>query len=74
MKFYKVYECEGYTFKWWGDCIIDVFKPIEDARKKPAPAYKQIEFYETHDDKEVGAICLDWLVEEGVIKSSGMYL
>ena len=74
MKFYTVYECEGYTFKWYGECIIEVFKPVKDSRKKPAPAYAEIEIYEEADNQVVKIRCLDWLVEEGVIKSSGMYL
>ena len=73
MKSYTVYECEGYTFKWWGGCIIDVFKPVKDARKKPAPAYTQIEFYEEEDTQTVKIVCLEWLVEEGVITGMEMY-
>ena len=74
MKFYTVYECEGYTFKWWGGCIIDVFEPVKDARKKPAPAYTQIEFYEEADNNVIKIECLEWLVEEGVITGTEMYL
>jgi len=74
MKFYTVYECEGYTFKWWGGCIIDVFEPVKDARKKPAPAYTQIEFYEEADNNVIKLECLEWLVEEGVITGTEMYL
>jgi len=74
MKFYTVYECEGYTFKWYGDCIVDVFKPVKDARKKPASAYKQIEIYEEADNQTVKVACLNWLVDEGVLTGTGMYL
>jgi hypothetical protein len=74
MKFYTVYECEGYTFKWWGGSIIDVFKPVEDARKKPAPAYAVIEHYEEADNNAIKVVCLEWLVEEGVITGMEMYL
>ena len=74
MKFYTVYECEGYTFKWWGGCIIDVFEPVKDARKKPAPAYAQIEFYEEADNNVIKLECLEWLVGEGVITGTEMYL
>ena len=74
MKFHTVYECEGYTFKWWGGCIIDVFEPVKDARKKPAPAYTQIEFYEEADNNVIKIECLEWLVEEGVITGTEMYL
>jgi hypothetical protein len=33
-----------------------------------------IEFYETYTDKEVGILCLEWLVEKCVIEDADSYL
>ena len=74
MKWHTIYECEGYTFKWWGGCIIEVFKPVKDARKKPAPAYAEIEIYEGEVNQAVKIRCLEWLVEEFIITGTEMYL
>ena len=74
MKWHTIYECEGYTFKWWGGCIIEVFKPVKDARKKPEPAYAEIEIYRQTDTQVVKIRCLEWLVEECIITGTEMYL
>jgi len=72
MKLYKVYECEGYTFKWGGGCIIDVYWDVIESGGDSQ--VDSIEFYETYTDKEVGILCLGWLVENCVIESAEVYL
>jgi|AACY02.14.fsa_nt_gi hypothetical protein len=72
MKMYKVYECEGYTFKWSGGCHVHVYwEGIESGGDSQVDS---IEFYETYTDKEVGILCLEWLVEKCVIEDADAYL
>jgi hypothetical protein len=69
MKMYKVFECEGHTFKWSGGCTINI-------RYWEGLEYKKetLEFFESYDDSEVARLCLDWLVSKGLIEDSTPYL
>ena len=72
MKMYKVFQCEDYTFKWAGGCHVHVYWDVIESGGDSH--VDRIEFYETYTDKEVGILCLEWLVEKGFIESSDEYL
>jgi hypothetical protein len=70
MKMYKVFECEGYTFKWAGGCTIKVYwEGIEGDNKVDT-----IDFYQTYTDKEVSIECLNWLEENDIIEDQEAYI
>ena len=70
MKMYKVFECEGYTFKWAGGCTINVYwDGIEGDNKVDT-----IDFYQTYTDKEVSIECLNWLEENDIIEDVEAYI
>ena len=67
---YKIFYCEGYSFKWAGGCTINVhWDDIEGDNKVDT-----IDFYQTYTDKEVSIECLNWLEENGIIEDVEAYI
>ena len=71
MKMYKIFYCEGYSFKWAGGCIINVYWETEGAGDSQVDT---IEFYQTYTDREVAILCLDWLEEKCIIEDQEAYI
>ena len=71
MKMYKIFYCEGYSFKWAGGCNINVYWETEGAGDSQVDT---IEFYQTYTDREVAILCLDWLEEKCVIEDQEAYI
>ena len=72
MKMYKIFYCEGYSFKWAGGCTINVH--WDDIESSGDSQVDTIEFYQTYTDREVAMLCLGWLEEKCVIEDQEAYI
>jgi|TARA_R110000823_G_scaffold280662_4_gene398845 hypothetical protein len=67
MKFYRVFEIEGYKFTWAGGSILNIYYPD----KETTPG--RLQWFGVRTDKEVLALCLNWLEENNLIEETELY-
>tara|TARA_R110000744_G_scaffold50270_4_gene108835 strand:- start:2286 stop:2510 length:225 start_codon:yes stop_codon:yes gene_type:complete len=71
MKSYMVFECENFRFTWAGGVFINVHQIIGDTIVYTYDGIENWGLESTNED--IASICLEWLVDEGVISEAELY-